>query len=220
MMMVAMVASSGLAGVSAATSDISGSVTDSDGNGIEGATVEVVNENGTVVASATTGTGGVYSITGLTDGTSYSVEVSATGYQSVSESYSTGTGTSDTLDYSLLATTLSADSDKSASTVFVELNDPVETTVTVEVLGSDGNYTQVASKTVTPSDTPQSVEIDVSDYSDSSEFRVSVSGQKASDTGILYEGGGAGAVIGTGSGGSSILLSVIVAGGAYFLMRD
>jgi hypothetical protein len=207
----------GMVGTAAATSSVSGTVTDDDGNAVSNVTVEAVNDNGTVVASATSGTDGNYSLTGLSDNTGYTLQFSATGYQDASQSFSTGTGTSETVDISLVATTLTVDDSKTPTAVYVELGNANETTVTVEA-NVDGNWTTVNSTTVTPSETPYGVEINVSDYTNASEYRVSVSGQQATDTEILYEGGG---IIGfSGSGGSTVLLAAAVAGGAYLLLRD
>lgn len=209
-------------GTVAAASSVSGTVTDSNGNAVEGATVEFVDGNDTVVATATTDANGTYSVSGLSDSTSYTVEVTADGYADSSQSYSTGTGTSETVDVTLgteYTSTVTPDDAKTPSQVFVELAGTNQTTVTVEAK-VDGNWTQVNSTTVTPSSAPRAVSVDVSGYTGATEYRVSVVGQEPTDTGIAYTSGG---VVWTGEGGGSLPVLAVAAGVggvAYYFSRE
>lgn len=105
LMMVMMLGVAGFSGVAAATSDVSGTVTDSDGNAVADATVEAINSSGDVVASGTTASDGSYSLTGLSDNTDYTLAVTASGYDDASKSFSTGSGTSETVDISMTTST-------------------------------------------------------------------------------------------------------------------
>jgi len=70
-----------------ATCDITGQVLDSDGNPVEGATVEVL-EDSTVLGSDTTDANGEYTITGLPCG-DYTLRVTADGFDTKSQSVDT-----------------------------------------------------------------------------------------------------------------------------------
>lgn len=76
---------------------LSGTVTDGNGNAIDGATVEA-NQSGSTVASTTTDSSGAYSLS-VSDG-SYTVKASADGYNSESKDI-TVSGSDKTVDFSL-----------------------------------------------------------------------------------------------------------------------
>ncbi|WP_254838089.1 carboxypeptidase-like regulatory domain-containing protein [Natronomonas marina] len=222
LMMVLMLGVGGITGIAAATSDATGTVTDSNGNAVADATVEAVNSSGTVVASATTSSDGSYSLTGLSDSTDYTLQVSATGYTDASKSFSTGSGTSETVDVTLTPQTYTVD-----GTVTDSDGNPVEN-ITVTVTDADG--VEIGTATTdskgqysiagVPHGTNYTVEASA-DGLDTASKTVDVTSASTVDFSLSLSDSGGGVIgIGGSGGGSSALLAVGVAAGAYLLLRD
>jgi hypothetical protein len=80
---------------------VSGKITNSDGTGLDSATV-YLNQSGSIVSSTTTSSDGSYSFSGVSDG-DYTVKATASGYQSKETSISVS-GSPRTVDLSLVKT--------------------------------------------------------------------------------------------------------------------
>ncbi|WP_049896097.1 carboxypeptidase-like regulatory domain-containing protein [Haloferax volcanii] len=219
LMMVMMLGVGGFVGTAAAASDVSGTVTDANGDPVEGATVEAVDSNGSVVASATTSSDGSYSLTGLSDSTSYTLEVSAENYQTHSESYSTGTGTSETLDITLSTWTATYDrpADGTPTNAYAEFDTSTNVTITVEAHNSSsGSWeTVVDAKQYSvdgSSDSVDAVEVALDDYDgeDYDQYRLTVEGAAPASAGVADDTSGGGAVI---PGTDSLGIEAVVIGG-------
>lgn len=222
-------------GAMAATSyTISGTVTDSGGTAIGNATVTAYH-NGTQIAQTTTASDGTYSLS-VTGGQSVKIVIDKSGFAETSKTYSSlssnktfspslsadsdGDEIADSSDaypsYARLEFTVDANDSKTVSSIYAEINSTNEVTVTVL-----HNGTQLAQKTVTPSNAPKTVGLGVSDYDTYTVHVHGVSQSAVSSTGAFYGGGSTGGVTGGGSGNwvannpfAALLAGIVVVGAA------
>jgi hypothetical protein len=208
----------GFVGTAAAESDVSGTVTDANGDPVANATVEAVDGNGTVVASDTTADDGSYSLTNLSDSTDYTIEVTHKNYADHSESYTTGSGTSETLDITLSTWTATYDrpADGTPTNVYAEFDTSANVTVTVEAhnSSSDSWETVVDAKQYSvegSSDDLDAVEVALDNYDgeDYDQYRLTVEGASPASAGVSDDTSGGGVVF---PGTDSLGIEAVVIG--------
>nr|WP_245332936.1 carboxypeptidase regulatory-like domain-containing protein [Halarchaeum solikamskense] len=123
------------------TYTVDGTVTDSSGNAIEGASVTITNSSGSEVGTTTTASDGTYSISGIQSGTDYTVEASASGYTSSTQTVDVSSATTVDLSLSTASYSYSATVEDASGTAIGG--------ATVELLDNSGN---VVSSGTTASD--------------------------------------------------------------------
>ncbi|UPV73179.1 carboxypeptidase-like regulatory domain-containing protein [Halorussus limi] len=201
MALLAVVAGGAFLASAASTYTISGNVTDSSGTAIGNATVIAYDGNGTKLAETTTASDGSYSLS-VTGNQTVEVVVSKSGYISESKTWSDlsanqtyspslamdsdGDGIGDGSDaypsYPRLEYTVSANTSKTVSSVYAEINSTNEVTVTVL-----HNGTELGNTTLTPSSTPVTVEVPVeTTYGNYTLHVHGVDKSNVSSTGVFY----------------------------------
>lgn len=199
---------------SESTYAIDGTVTDTDANAIDGATVELLDSNDNVVDNVTTGSDGSYSITGVKAG-DYTVRAEADGYASVRQDVTVDSDTTADLGLLVTDTWTFERPEGTPDHAYLEFNESGTAYVAVSAFNNSTSSweTVVDYETVdvTYENDTVTEQFDLSNHTseDYTEYRVVVDGTQPSNIGVAEEQTGGG---GAGGADGDIPVFVVIAG--------